>query len=1262
MTNILDKIEVEGLNEDEFKKSFYSLTDPDIQLEELAKWRRFQIGVVSTFIEQIRTVAGDQYTNLDHFLLELLQNADDNKYKEGVNPTVELKLTNEKLILYNNEIGFTPENVFSITHNAASSKDVKKSAATFIGEKGIGFKSVFAVADYVDIHSGPYHFRLNNDEYIVPYAINPKEITGTEIVLKFKETNEIPQILSESLKSMCDSSHEFILFLQKIEKLNIKDNISGADSEIITFRDKKTNIYTVKSRGEKRRFVTFIFKETMPVDVVTSRFSELHDNIEREVVFAVPFPQKPDEVISKNGKVFCFLPTEIKTGTPIHLQVDAETTTNRANIKNSASSIWNKTIFQNISHNLVNVYLKLTENDTFKDYLPEYWPCIEYGDDLHNKDIQAIVVETMELLKDKPVILDHHGNFKSPLFVRRIPMKFARCFYEEKYEKALSRCIYEEVNEIQDLSGYTPEETFSLVSENWAHKYPDQLESIGVKEIDYELCLEMLKEGVPSTVDINDDKSVRNFLNIVMAFAFANKNQYVQNHFRKAIEVLKECPIYPLRMGDKKQWGSLTQYIMQLKTDSPTPEGTFTSIIIDPLYTYSPGGNIKDGDELRDFNEKFRKFLSKVMGIRVFTLSEFLRITDISQLKETSANPNNPNELIEIEKKWSNLHNKIWNRKKTTIKEHDEHYWNELIQEIGDCKIPVWMPLTKEWKLEKVSLAFLCNQINKSDDIEKEYSETNAPVINLDLLNITKKKGKSKKKKNKHIKNLESLTLFLQECGAKTGPYLCEHDLSNNDDYQYSSNSAYFNNDNLFAKNIRSSIYSHDDYKNESSYRLVKGSNTYTLDKYTKILLSNGEKTDFVAKELSAQWDEIEKEYSKTKLRSLWGTIRKPREISSDKILLYEDIRSGLILQTDKGFQKSSECFEDNNFNKNILKELGTYVNPDKAGYNKGLLQVIGVKEKVSLADISYLIVRWYPRTSQEQRLSETFAPFLEAIDRFFSSSKDVFNSENITLLQLYSEQEDALLPYNEWKASISPDDYSQDIIQNLENNLNENLRKLADLSEEIGIPPDTLTFIQQHQDIILLLKEDPDELEKMKARVEHKVQLIESPIKKSPNPKRRKEKISKELEKAPLVSSGTKMRSVIPPPDPITRTYLRDANINENEEIVCQICKNKMPFKKRDGEYYFEAVGAFSEPSIEHEAQYLALCPLCAAMYKEFIKRDDYAMREFKSKLCDSDELEIPIRLSEVETTVQFVDTHFIDIKQFLQEDNKRKKDNLEA
>jgi len=1257
MTDKWDEIMAEQIHENEFKEYFLSLTDPGMQIEKLANWRRFQTGVVSTFIEQIRKVAGDQYTNLDHFLLELLQNADDNEYKNNTKPTVELKLTNDTLILHNNEIGFTSENVFSITHNAASTKNVNKSAATFIGEKGVGFKSVFAVADYVDIHSGPYHFRLKNDEYIVPYAINPKETNGTEIVLKFKDTKDIPQILSKSLNDMCDSSHEFILFLQKIEKLNIQDNISGVNSEIIAFRDKKTNIYTVEGQGKKRRFITFSYKETMPVDVVTSRFSELHDAIKREVVFAVPFPPKPNEAISKNGKVFCFLPTEIETGTPIHLQVDAETTTNRANIKNFTSSGWNKTIFQKTSHNLVNVYLKLTENDAFKDYLPEYWPCIKNDDDLHNKDVRNIIMETMKLLKDKPVIMDHHGNFKSPLFVRRIPMKFAPYFFEGKYERALSKCLYKKVIEKHDLSGYTAEDTFFLVSENWSHKYPDQLESIGVKEIDYELCLEMLKEGVPSTVDINDDISVRKFLSTVMSFA--------DDLFLKAaaIDVLKYCPIYPLMIGDKKQWGSLNQDIMQLKTDSSNPEGTFASTIIDPLYTYNPGGNIKGGDELRDFNKKFREFLSDIMGIRVFTLSEFLRITDVRQLKEASENPNNPEELIEIEKKWSTLYNKIWTRKKTTIKEHNEHYWDELIKEIGDCKIPVWMPLTKEWKLERVSLVFLSNQFNKSDDIEKEYSETNAPIINLNLLNITKKKGKSKKKKNTHINNLENWTLFLQECGAKTGPYLCKHNLSTNNEYSYSGKSTYSNNNNIFAKSIGLSISSHREFSHDtaSSYQLVKDSNTYTLDKYTKILLYNGEKTDFVARKLSAQWDDIEK--LQTYLYFVWGQKHNPRCITCNNILLYEDIRSGLILQTDKGFQKSSECFEDNNFNKKILKELGIYVNQDKTRYNKGLLQVIGVKEKVSLSDISDLIVRWYQRTSQEQRSSKIFAHFLEAIDRFFSSSKDNFNSDNITLLKLYSEQEDALLPYNEWKASISPNDYSPDIVQNLENNLNENLCKLAVLSEEIGIPLDLLTFINQHKNVILLLKEDPCELENMKVRVEHNVQLIERPINTPPNPDRRKEKICEELEK----STPPEKRPifVISPTDQISRhIYLRDLNKNENGQIVCQICKNEMPFKKRDGEYYFEAVGAFSNTSIEHVAQYLALCPLCAAMYKEFIKKekDEHAMHEFKFKLCESEELDIPISLGKLETTVRFVETHFIDIKQFLREDNKRKNYNLEV
>ena len=58
------------------------------------------------------------------------------------------------------------------------------------------------------------------------------------------------------------------------------------------------------------------------------------------------------------------------------------------------------------------------------------------------------------------------------------------------------------------------------------------------------------------------------------------------------------------------------------------------------------------------------------------------------------------------------------------------------------------------------------------------------------------------------------------------------------------------------------------------------------------------------------------------------------------------------------------------------------------------------------------------------------------------------------------------------------------------------------------------------------------------------------------------------------------------------------------------------MPFTKRDGEHYFDTVGALSRDHfpIEYEAQFLALCPLCAAMYKEFVKKDEGAMLDLKN------------------------------------------------
>jgi lipopolysaccharide biosynthesis protein len=88
------------------------------------------------------------------------------------------------------------------------------------------------------------------------------------------------------------------------------------------------------------------------------------------------------------------------------------------------------------------------------------------------------------------------------------------------------------------------------------------------------------------------------------------------------------------------------------------------------------------------------------------------------------------------------------------------------------------------------------------------------------------------------------------------------------------------------------------------------------------------------------------------------------------------------------------------------------------------------------------------------------------------------------------------------------------------------------------------------------------------------------------------------------------------------------------------------MPFKKRDGNHYFEAIEAFDEIAIERHELFLALCPLCAAMYKEFVKRDESNSAAFKAALLSSQNPAVPLQLGQRQRTVRFVETHIFDLR----------------
>jgi hypothetical protein len=185
-------------------------------------------------------------------------------------------------------------------------------------------------------------------------------------------------------------------------------------------------------------------------------------------------------------------------------------------------------------------------------------------------------------------------------------------------------------------------------------------------------------------------------------------------------------------------------------------------------------------------------------------------------------------------------------------------------------------------------------------------------------------------------------------------------------------------------------------------------------------------------------------------------------------------------------------------------------------------------------------------------------------------------------------------------------------------------------------------------------LKRHPDEFARLKAEIASRNDRPAFPTRVVTNPERRQERLREQISESPKKEYEERERSVRTTRGVIDPSlWLREQYTNEDGQMVCQICKKEMPFKKLDGDYYFEAVEAFTKDILfkEHEAQFLALCPLCAAMYKELVKKSDAAMAELRAAISITDSLESPLRLKDRETSIQFVETHLCDIRTILEE-----------
>lgn len=270
-----------------------------------------------------------------------MQNADDASFQNTQSPHLTFTITPKELHIDSNEDGFTLANVVAICSAGESSK-VRSSSTTTIGEKGVGFKSVFKIANYVSIKSGYWSFAFDYDRNLPMTMVRPiiqekgKRPPGvqTRITLCYEEKDA--HILLRELQTLPDTA---IIFLRNITRVSIF--VRGFPASEVEFHaremartikpitsndarlDRRFDLVTVRTsisnnslRPIENTLYFRLFKQTykgMPTEekrpgITTS---------EVQLAFPVQSVNGPPQISSGGEYIFAFLPLSRQEHLPV---------------------------------------------------------------------------------------------------------------------------------------------------------------------------------------------------------------------------------------------------------------------------------------------------------------------------------------------------------------------------------------------------------------------------------------------------------------------------------------------------------------------------------------------------------------------------------------------------------------------------------------------------------------------------------------------------------------------------------------------------------------------------------------------------------------------------------------------------------------------------------------------------------------------------------------------------------------------------------
>jgi len=366
--------------------------------------------LLETLHQAIDTLAKDLYRKESHFILELIQNAEDNEYVV-TNPSLSFSLIKEDptssdgatgaLIIENNEVGFSEANMDAI---CSVGSNFKQKIKGYIGEKGIGFKSVFNITRTPHIFSNNYQVRFPDKipklglGYIVPEWVDiiPDgiDLEKTTIILPLNNPKYDFQKVGDMMSQFVP---ETILFLEKIR--NLRFSVEGEfdtsisktiENEVLARLDIVSAVGGQETES-KKEYLIYTKNYLRPIDLIIDGREQVMD---RDITIAFPIGNNLSD-----GAVFVYLPVLDNTGLPFLINADFLVPGSRDMIYEDSE--WNEWLLKQIPELFVEAFTRFIK---ITKYRYELYRHIPLESKLKSAYFEPIIKPIINSLSKLPII------------------------------------------------------------------------------------------------------------------------------------------------------------------------------------------------------------------------------------------------------------------------------------------------------------------------------------------------------------------------------------------------------------------------------------------------------------------------------------------------------------------------------------------------------------------------------------------------------------------------------------------------------------------------------------------------------------------------------------------------------------------------------------------------------------------------------------------------------------------------------------------